>query len=57
MAENDFATNGNDGQLMIPSTRRRFNAEWLFGNNNMHGYETETYTVRCIGKTQWLSHL
>lgn len=54
MAENDFATNGNDGQLMIQSTRWSFNTEWRLGNYNMHGYETETLTGRYIGKIQWL---
>ena len=54
MAENDFATNGNDGQLMIQSTRWSFGTEWRLGYNNMHGYETETHIGRYIGKMQWL---
>ncbi|SRX75695.1 multicopper oxidase domain-containing protein [Aequorivita antarctica] len=54
MAENDFATNGNDGQLMIQSTRWSFGTEWRLGYNDMHGYETETHIGRYIGKMQWL---
>ncbi len=54
MAENDFATNGNDGQLMVQSTRWSFGTEWRLGYNDMHGYETETHIGRYIGKMQWL---
>ncbi len=54
MAENDFATNGNDGELMIQSTRWSFGTEWRLGYNDMHGYETETHIGRYIGKMQWL---
>ncbi|WP_339869742.1 multicopper oxidase domain-containing protein [uncultured Algoriphagus sp.] len=54
MAENDFATNGNDGQLMIQSTRWSIGTEWRLGYNDMHGYETETHIGRYIGKMQWL---
>jgi len=54
MAENDFATNGNDGQLMLQSTRWSFGTEWRLGYNDMHGYETETHIGRYIGKMQWL---
>jgi hypothetical protein len=54
MAENDFATNGNDGQLMIQSTRWSIGTEWRLGFNEIHGYETETHIGRYIGKMQWL---
>ena len=54
MAENDFATNGNDGELMFQSTRWSFGTEWRLGYNDMHGYETETHIGRYIGKMQWL---
>jgi len=54
MAENDFATNGNDGEIMAQSTRWSFGTEWRLGYNNMHGYETETHIGRYIGKMQWL---
>lgn len=53
MAENDFATNGNDGMLMFQNTRWSIGTEWRLGYNNMHGYETETHIGRYIGKMQW----
>lgn len=53
MAENDFATNGNDGMLMIQNTRWSIGTEWRLGYNGMHGYETETHIGRYIGKMQW----
>lgn len=54
MAENDFATNGNDGEAMFQNTRWSIGTEWRLGYNNMHGYETETHIGRYIGKMQWL---
>jgi len=54
MAENDFATNGNDGELMYQSTRWSIGTEWRLGYNDTHGYETETHIGRYIGKMQWL---
>mgnify|MGYP001627155118 CR=1 FL=1 len=54
MAENDFATNGNDGMAMLQNTRWSIGTEWRLGYNVMHGYETETHIGRYIGKMQWL---
>jgi FtsP/CotA-like multicopper oxidase with cupredoxin domain len=54
MAMNDFATNGNDGEMMYQNTRFNLQAEWRLGYNNMHGYEIETHFGRYIGKMQWL---
>jgi CopA family copper-resistance protein len=54
MAENDFATNGNDGMLMIQNTRWSIGTEWRLGYTKHHGYETETHIGRYIGKMQWL---
>ncbi len=54
MAENDFATNGNDGMAMIQNTRWSLGAEWRIGYNDMHGYEAEFHLGRYIGKMQWL---
>ncbi|TDE05262.1 multicopper oxidase domain-containing protein [Flavobacterium sandaracinum] len=54
MAENDFATNGNDGMLMIQNTRWSIGTEWRLGYSDHHGYETETHIGRYIGKMQWL---
>ncbi len=53
MAENDFATNGNDGELMLQNTRWSLGTEWRLGYNDHHGYETETHLGRYIGKMQW----
>lgn len=54
MATNDFATNGNDGEMMYQNTRFNLQAEWRLGYNDMHGYEIETHFGRYIGKMQWL---
>ncbi|WP_278034846.1 multicopper oxidase domain-containing protein [Flavobacterium nitratireducens] len=54
MAENDFATNGNDGMAMLQNTRWSFGTEWRLGYNDHHGYETETHIGRYIGRNQWL---
>jgi CopA family copper-resistance protein len=53
MAENDFATNGNDGRAMVQNARWSFGTEWRLGYNDRHGYETETHIGRYIGKNQW----
>jgi CopA family copper-resistance protein len=54
MAENDFATNGNDGMAMFSNTRWSIGTKWCLGYNNDHGYETETHIGRYLGKMQWL---
>lgn len=54
MARNDFASNGNDGMLMLHNTRWSLGTEWRLGYNNMHGYETETHLGRHLGKMQWI---
>ncbi|MRX38325.1 multicopper oxidase domain-containing protein [Flavobacterium sp. LC2016-23] len=54
MGENDFATNGNDGEAMFSNTRWSIGTEWRLGYNDSHGYETETHIGRYIGKNQWL---
>lgn len=54
MAENDFATNGNDGMVMLQNTRWSIGTEWRLGYNHHHGYETETHIGKYIGKMQWL---
>jgi CopA family copper-resistance protein len=53
MAENDFATNGNDGMLMFQNTRWSIGTEWRLGYHSLHGYETETHIGRYIGRNQW----
>ena len=53
MVENDFASNGNDGETMFSNTRWSIGTEWRLGYNDKHGYETETHIGRYIGKMQW----
>ncbi|ERJ59564.1 multicopper oxidase domain-containing protein [Sphingobacterium paucimobilis] len=53
MVQNDFATNGNDGEAMIQNARWSLGTEWRLGYNDMHGYEVETHLGRYIGKMQW----
>ena len=53
MAENDFASNGNDGRAMIQNTRWSIGTEWRLGYHDDHGYESETHIGRYIGKNQW----
>ncbi len=54
MFQNDFATNGNDGAMMLQNTRWSIGSEWRLGYHDMHGYETETHVGRYLGKMQWL---
>lgn len=54
MAENDFATNGNDGMAMYQNTRWSINTEWRLGYTRHHGQEVETHIGRYLGKMQWL---
>jgi CopA family copper-resistance protein len=54
MAENDFATNGNDGEAMLGNTRWNIGTEWRLGYKEHHGYEVETHIGRYIGKMQWI---
>jgi len=54
MFQNDFATNGNDGEMMLQNTRWSIGSEWRLGYHDMHGYETETHVGRYLGKMQWL---
>ena len=53
-AENDFATNGNDGSLVYANTRWAFQGEWRLGYNNKDGYEVETHFGRYMDQMQWL---
>lgn len=53
MAQNDFASNGNDGELMYQNTRWNLQAEWRLGYHDHHGYEVETHFGQYLGKMQW----
>ncbi|MBK6339237.1 MAG: multicopper oxidase domain-containing protein [Bacteroidetes bacterium] len=54
MIENDFASNGNDGELMLQNKRWSLGTEWRLGYHKMHGFETETHIGRYIDKMQFL---
>lgn len=53
MGQNDFSTNGNDGEAMLQNARWSLGTEWRLGYGSMHGYEVETHLGRYIGKMQW----
>ncbi len=54
MGENNFATNGNEGTVMLANTRWKVSSLWHLGYHDMHGYESETMVGRYLGKMQWL---
>ena len=51
--QNDFATNGNDGEATLQKTRWKLQTEWSLGYKDSHGYEVETHLGRYIGDMQW----
>lgn len=53
MFENDFATNGNDGMMMIQNTRWSIGTEWRLGYHKERGFEVETHIGRYIGENQF----
>lgn len=53
MFQNDLATNGNDGEMMLQNTRWRIGTEWRLGYDTSMGFETETHIGRYIGRNQW----
>ncbi|MBK9761945.1 MAG: multicopper oxidase domain-containing protein [Flavobacteriales bacterium] len=54
MFQNDIATNGNDGEMMLQNKRWNLQTEWRLGYTEMHGQEVETHFGRYFGKMQWL---
>jgi len=54
MFQNDIATNGNDGEMMLQNKRWNLQAEWRLGYTEAHGQEVETHFGRYFGKMQWL---
>ncbi len=54
MVQNDFATNGNDGEAMYMNKRWNLQSEWRLGYMEDHGQEVETHFGRYFGKMQWL---
>ncbi|MBL7951295.1 MAG: multicopper oxidase domain-containing protein [Flavobacteriales bacterium] len=53
MFQNDFATNGNDGEAMLQNKRWNLQSEWRLGYTLAHGQEVETHFGRYLGKMQW----
>lgn len=53
-AENDFATNGNDGSLSLSNVRWGFQGDWHFGYHDNSSYETGLKFGRYFGTKQWL---
>ncbi len=53
MAEVGLESNGSDGKIMIPGERYELRSEWRLGLHPDHGYESETYLGRYVGKMQW----
>lgn len=51
--QNDFAINGNQGQLEWSDTRWGLEGEWQLGYKARRGYEAEARLGRYIGKKQW----
>ncbi len=54
MAEVGLESNGSDGEVMFSTTRYALRSEWRIGLNSHHGYESETYFGRFLGRNQWL---
>ena len=54
MAENDFASNGNDGMAMLANTRWNIATEWRLGYTKMHGFEVETHVGKYLDRMQWI---
>lgn len=54
MFQNDFASNGNDGSMMLHNARWSLTSEWRLGYKDTHGYEVETHLGRYIDNMQWL---
>lgn len=53
-AENDFATNGNEGEALFKNTRWSIGADWHLGYKDSHGYEVQARVGRYVDKMQWL---
>lgn len=54
MGKVGLESNGSDGEAMLANTRYQLSTEWRIGLNEEHGYESETYIGRYLGKMQWL---
>ncbi|MDR2223723.1 MAG: multicopper oxidase domain-containing protein [Flavobacteriaceae bacterium] len=52
-AQNEVASNGNFGLVMLHNTRWAVRTEWKVGYNSNKGYEFESQVGRFIGEMQW----
>ncbi|WP_313578694.1 multicopper oxidase family protein [Chishuiella sp.] len=52
-AQNDFASNGLDGQIMVQNARWVLSSEWNIGYKPQDGIEVETHLGRFIDQNQW----
>lgn len=46
-------SNGSDGEAMYSSTRWKLQTLWHLGYHAGHGYESETFFGRYLGRMQW----
>ncbi|KIO78811.1 multicopper oxidase [Pedobacter lusitanus] len=53
MANIGLESNGSDGTARLANTRYSISTEWRLGLNAKHGFESETYFGKYIGKMQW----
>ncbi|MET4140770.1 multicopper oxidase domain-containing protein [Pedobacter sp. UYP1] len=53
MANIGLESNGSDGTARLANTRYSVSTEWRLGLKASHGFESETYFGRYIGKMQW----
>jgi FtsP/CotA-like multicopper oxidase with cupredoxin domain len=57
MARVGLESNGTDGELVLASTRYRFQTEWRLGTDSRKGYESESHFGRYLGRMQyWLPY-
>jgi CopA family copper-resistance protein len=53
MVRAGLESNGSDGLAMLSSNRYALQQVWHLGLSPHHGYESETYIGRYLGKMQW----
>lgn len=53
-AENDFSSNGLEGEAELSNTRWSLQGSWEMGYHADHAFEGEVLLGRYLGKTQWL---
>lgn len=51
--ENDFASNGNEGEMSVQNARWEVGADWHLGYTDKSGYEAQAVVGRYMDKMQW----